>query len=141
MSDIQNADPRLRRRTISLLFALAATVAIALPLVPTLNLQAAKPAWANVRASQLWAAVATVLVLSAAGMGAQISALGRAIRRTGQFPLPGQRVMRDTVILTGDAACNRGRILQGLGGAICLVACGLALVAWRIYEALQANGC
>jgi hypothetical protein len=48
--------------------------------------------------------------------------------------------MRDTVILTGEAARNRGRVLQGFGVTICLLACGLALAAWRIYGALLING-
>jgi hypothetical protein len=52
---------------------------------------------------------------------------GKRIRATAQFPLPGSRVVRDTVVLRGEAALRRGRVLQGT--AVALVSCALALLA------------
>jgi hypothetical protein len=52
---------------------------------------------------------------------------GKRIRATAQFPLPGSRVVRDTVVLRGEAALRRGRFLHGT--AVALVSCALALLA------------
>jgi hypothetical protein len=76
MADIQRANPRLRRRTISLLCALAAFAAVTLPFVPGGDRLPANPGMANVRASHLWATVAVVLVISVVGIGAHLAALG-----------------------------------------------------------------
>jgi hypothetical protein len=60
-------------------------------------------------------------------LGLHLWRWGKRIRAAGQFPLPGSRVVRDTVVLHGEAALRRGRILQATAAA--LISCGLALLA------------
>lgn len=63
---------------------------------------------------------------------------GRRVRRTLRFPPPGAMVLRDTVILEGEAAASRGRLLQFLG--VTLIFCAVAVVigSWWILRMLGA---
>ena len=61
---------------------------------------------------------------------------GRRIRRALRFPPPGATVLRDTVILEGEAAASRGRLLQFLG--VILIFCAVTVVtgSWWILRML-----
>ena len=70
------------------------------------------------------------------GLAAYLFLLGHRIRRSERFPLEGERLVRDTVILRGDQAVFRGRVLQGMALALVLFAGGLAVAFWRIVSLL-----
>ena len=70
------------------------------------------------------------------GLAAYLFLLGQRIRRSERFPLEGERLVRDTVILRGDQAVFRGRVLQGMALALVLFAGGLAVALWRVVSLL-----
>lgn len=47
--------------------------------------------------------------------------------------------MRDTVVLSGEAALRRGRILEALGVTLVLVAVALSMLSWRLYALFSAR--
>ena len=61
---------------------------------------------------------------------------GSRVRCARRFPLSGATVLRDTVVLEGQAAASRGIVLQLLGGTIILCAVGLAVGSWWILRLL-----
>jgi len=77
------------------------------------------------------------LCASAGVTGMFIFRRGRHVLREGRFPASGERVLRDTVVLTGQAALKRGRILTVLGAALFLSAVALAIASWRFYALLS----
>ncbi|MDH3378118.1 MAG: hypothetical protein OEQ39_14320 [Gammaproteobacteria bacterium] len=66
------------------------------------------------------------------GFAAYLWSLGRRTLRAREFPPPGLRVIRDTRVITGEAAGSRGRQLKLLALG-CGIACiALALLLWRL---------
>jgi hypothetical protein len=59
--------------------------------------------------------------------------LGRRIVRTGRFPPPGYRVVRDTPVVIGDAAARWGRLVQTLAAVIGTAGVFLAFFLWRLF--------
>jgi hypothetical protein len=57
---------------------------------------------------------------------------GARIRQHRRFPLEGERLVRDTVVVRGEAAAIRGRALQYLAIALAVLAAGLAFLLWRL---------
>jgi hypothetical protein len=68
--------------------------------------------------------------------GAYLAWMARQVLRTGQFPVPGQRVVRDTVVRQGRAA--RRIALLAVAGAALLWATSLTLpvLLWRLLRSL-----
>jgi hypothetical protein len=64
-----------------------------------------------------------VVFISLAAPGLYLARLGRRIMEAERFPLPGQKVVRDTVLLEGGQARIRGRLLVFL--ALLLLLAGL----------------
>jgi hypothetical protein len=62
---------------------------------------------------------------------------GRRVRRALRFPLPGTTVLRDTVVLEGQAAASRGTLLQIIGVTLILCAAGVAVVSWWVFRMLS----
>ncbi len=61
---------------------------------------------------------------------------GRRVRRAQRFPPPGATVLRDTIILSGQAAASRGMLLQFLGATLILCAADVAVVSWWVLRML-----
>ncbi|MFO0699043.1 MAG: hypothetical protein U0236_07425 [Nitrospira sp.] len=59
---------------------------------------------------------------------------GRRVLAWLRFPLPGARVLRDTVILSGQAAASRGMLLQAFGIILILCAASVAAVSWWVLK-------
>lgn len=64
---------------------------------------------------------------------------GTRVRRALRFPPPGATVIRDTIVLEGQAAASRGMLLQLLGATFLLCAVGLAVGSWWILRMLGAD--
>lgn len=84
-------------------------------------------------------AVLAVVCASAGGIGVFVFRRGRRVAREGRFPVSGEGVMRDTVVLSGEAALRRGRILEALGVTLVLVAVALSMLSWRLYALFSAR--
>ena len=64
---------------------------------------------------------------------------GRRVLRALRFPPPGATVLRDTVILEGEAAASRYRLLQFLGVTIIFCAVAVVIGSWWILRMLGAG--
>lgn len=140
MADIQRADGRSRK------FAIFAFAGI---LFGGVVLSVQFESWMeDVRSMPVEAAresLTTVFSWSV-GIGTVVIALagchfwwwGRHVRRALGFPPLGATVLCDTVILEGEAAASRGRLLQFLG--VILIFCAVAVVigSWWILRMLGA---
>ena len=127
MSEIQRADRTLRRRVIILVGVLMICAVVAHFFAPPLHILVAT--------SMGEAVIAIVIWLFIVAAGVYFFRLGSAVRRASRFPLPGQRVLRDTVVLSGAAAAKQGRSIQVVGFLFFLIAGGLLFFAVRIYMA------
>jgi hypothetical protein len=63
--------------------------------------------------------------------------LGAKVLRAGRFPPPGQRVIRDTPIVSGRAAMSRGRRLKILALCLGIASAILWLLLWRLASILR----
>jgi Flp pilus assembly pilin Flp len=63
---------------------------------------------------------------------------GSRVAAARRFPLPGERVVRDTRVRNGAAAVSYARILQLLSLLLCGGAAALPVMFWRILETLHA---
>ena len=61
---------------------------------------------------------------------------GRRVRRALRFPSSGATVLLDTVVLEGQAAASRGRLLQFLGITLILCAVVVAVASWWVLKML-----
>ena len=58
--------------------------------------------------------------------------LAGRVRRAGQYPPPGLRVIRPMAPLTGSAATRRMHVLQALAGTLAAAAVMLVILLWRL---------
>lgn len=56
-----------------------------------------------------------LLLLLFIGPSIYLIYIGRQIKRSGEFPFPGMKVIRDTKVIVGEKALNRGRMFTILG--------------------------
>lgn len=59
--------------------------------------------------------------------------VGERVRQTLRFPPPGATVVRGTVVLSGQAAVSRGRLLQVFGVILILGAIALGVMSWLVF--------
>jgi hypothetical protein len=144
MEEIQRADPRARRW---------AVVLVALGTVGGLVLirlaESQRPvleAWITSDPTE----VDTRLRLIASGFGLAFGVptllgagflwrLGGRIVSFNRFPPPGMRVIRDTVVLSGQAARWRGHVLQLLALILTLAAVGFGIMVWRLVSLFESR--
>jgi hypothetical protein len=127
MREILEADAR--RRRLALLLAIMAALAGAALLVylqyalqQLAILSRSDPDLAMARVLMAVRLLAAALMVSVPALGAYLFRQGRRIRRAGQYPLPGVRVVRATPVVTGPGALVRGRLLQVLAVVLALIA-------------------
>ena len=91
----------------------------------------AEPGEAAARARWVVLALAAALLAPMLSFAAYLWWLGRRVVDAQEFPPAGLRVIRDTVVLTGEKAISRGRVLKMLAVG-CIAACVvLGLLLWR----------
>lgn len=145
MVEVQPADPRARRLALLLVVLGFGVGALLL-----WGLNAGSPAVARwlkedptaivTRARMLLVALAFVLAGPPVAAGVYLWRFGTRVVRASRFPPPGARLVQDMLVLTGDAARNRGRIAQGAGLALVLAGSAMALLLWRLAASIAASG-
>lgn len=137
---IQKADPADRRK--ALIVVGIAGGLCALPLVAALfgalDLRARLDAAAAqfVASPPAGVAAMSVAVVPLVLFALYLVVFGARVIRAGRFPLPGQRVVRDTRIREGRAATVHGRVLQVLGILLGLAALSLPVIFARMLALL-----
>jgi protein-S-isoprenylcysteine O-methyltransferase Ste14 len=132
MADIQRADSRSRKFAIlALAGILFGGVVLSIQFeswiedVRRMPVEAARESLTTVFS---WSVGISILAISLAGC--HFWWWGRRVRRALRFPPPGATVLRDTVILEGEAAASRGTVLQLFGATLVLCATGVAFISW-----------
>ncbi len=134
--DIQRADPGGRRQAIVILLIVALGGCLAMLAMRRwlAGLDALPPAEAIDQALVVLRLTLGASAVSLAILGAYLWRLGQKIMAAGRFPLPGTPVIRDTLILAGAAAGQRGRVLQGFAVIAMLAAALVVVAAWRLVQ-------
>lgn len=137
MSEIQRSDPTARRQAV--LFVVVGTVVGALLILAFERYYPALGDWVlsdPLNLSSRWKFVllgsVAVLSLPLLVFAAYFWGLGVRVIRAQRFPLPTQRVIRDTPVLGGRAAVFRGRVLKALAVGLVIAAGLLSFVFWRL---------
>jgi len=141
VKEIQRADPQLRKRALVMVLVIAVAGAVALLILQGVladlrmlrgnDFERARDALA---AAFLWSIAASALLTVPAGI--YLWRMGSRIRSALQFPPPGLRVIRDTVVVHGEPAARRGRALQGLAVLLVLSMGALLAIAARLHALL-----
>lgn len=137
MTSVQKADPIARRRAM-LLVVTGAFVGSALIVgfercrAPLLEWLLSEPEELGHRLRLLFACAAVFTSAPLIAFGVYLWSLGARVIRAQRFPLPGQRVIRDTPILERQAAIARGRGLKVVAVLLCVAAIVLCSMFWRL---------
>jgi hypothetical protein len=137
MDDIQRADPSAKRRAVLLV--------IFGSFIGGSVLYAFKQSWPSIerwllsdpeqlpdRLATLRGFLVSVTTVPLLAFAVHLWGRGARICRHQRFPLEGERLVRDTLVVRGEAAAIRGRILQCLAVALAVLAVGLVVVLWRL---------
>ncbi len=139
----QPPDPRARRNAVLLVIMLAVLGTIALIAMERFiddlrELTREDPYLAIVRVNSAIKLLAVSIGLGLAGFAAWLARLSLQAHRTQRFPPPGTRVIRETRVLTGEAARARARLGFGLAAAVAVAGLGLAVYLWHVTAVLAA---
>lgn len=133
--DVLLADRRLRAVAVITLLAAVTLAAVSLSLVDAWlsKVQRLPPeaALRQLRFAFLW--LAGVGGAALCGLSAYLWHLGSRVRAVRQSPLPGARVLRNTLILREEAAVRRGKVIQILGVALALCYVAFLFFCWRLF--------
>ncbi len=138
---VERADPRARRRAVALV-ALGAAGGLLVFWVVQSRLPALKawvaedPVQVQPRLRLIASGLAAAIAVPTLFFAAHFWRLGGRVIRSNQFPPPGMRVIRDTVVWHGESARRRGRILQGMALILSFIVGGFVTIIWRLVVAL-----
>jgi hypothetical protein len=139
--EIQKADPRARR--LAVWIVAGGGVVGFLLLLAGGGLRPVLEHWIGENPAPRLRVVLTGMILLTVGpvlgMAAYLWRLGARTIRERRFPAPGLRVTRDTLVLVGQVAARRGRVLQRLAMLLAASGIGLGVMLWRLF-ALFARG-
>lgn len=142
MTDIQRADPAARRKAIIII--IVSGIVGSLLILAFESYQARLYDWILSDHGRSAHRLKILIILAAAfgaiplfSLSIYLWSLGCKVSNSQRFPLPGQRVIRDTPILDGQATMTRVRVLKTL--AVLLAGAGVMLcfVFWRIFSILE----
>jgi hypothetical protein len=140
--EIQPADKRLR-----VIVGLGFLAAIAIGALSLVVLQAwladlgsRAPADGRRILSSAFAWVMFAAFVSLLILGMYFWRVGTRVKAAQRFPLPGARVVVDTMVLHGVLARRRGTVIRGLGAVLVFCAVALAIASWHLYSLLFAHG-
>jgi hypothetical protein len=138
MTEIQRADPKIRRRVLAITIVGALIGAVLLMVFTRFRPELI--AWLEGSGSgraRLGIVLAVMAVLGCApllGLAVFLALFGNRVIRDQRFPPPGSLVVRDTPVLRDSAAIRRGRLFEAFAAAFALAALGLLFALWRLWS-------
>lgn len=134
MAEIQRADEQSRRLAIgALIVVVIGGVAFGMvseewiAQVRSLPVEEAKQSL-----SRVFVLCMGMLILSVCLVAGHFWCVGERVRQTLRFPPAGATVVRDTVVLSGQAAATRGRLLKVFGVVLMFCAIALGVMSWLV---------
>jgi hypothetical protein len=142
MTDVQKADPVARRKAI--IIVIVSAIVGSLLIVVFESYRAQMYDWLLSDDGKL-AHRLRILIILAAAFGAlpllaismYLWSLGCKVSNYQRFPLPGQKAIRDTPILEGQAAMTRGRVLKTSAVFLSVAGVMLCFVFWWLILKLE----
>jgi hypothetical protein len=139
-TDVIKADPTARRALWAAFAGCAALLVAALIWLPPwlralVEIAEHQPDLAYARVAQLLRIVTVLSVALPALLGALLLYAGARILRSGRYPYPDMRPLRDTPIKTGEAA--RRRAQAALAAGVLLLAVVTPIVAWYLQRVVD----
>lgn len=131
------ADPKARRNALA---ALVATAGVGAALIagrswysePVATWLLEDPALTQSRGRLLLLGAGALLVLPLGFFAVYLWRLGSRVVASREFPPPGALMLRDTEIVSGNAAVAYGRGLRALAVFLVVASLGLAVAVWRV---------
>ena len=137
MTGIQKADPAARRKAAWIIFTglILAGAGVLAFVRHQPSLQRWLAANAEWLAGHAWVVflAALVAVLPLVALAAYLFRVGTRIVGAARFPAPGYAVTRDTPVITGRAAVQRGRVVQILCVGLILCTLAIPVILWYIF--------
>ncbi len=144
MTDVRRADPAARRQAVLFLVvgAFVGTlliVAFERYRIPLRDWVLAEPGATAQRVRLVFLLLAPLLLAPLLAFATYLWSLGGRVLGAREYPPPGLCVIRDTPVITNEAALSRGRLLKllALGCGIASVVLGLLL--WRFASLLSGH--
>ncbi len=139
MAEIQRADDRRRKVAIMVLAVVLISGVVLwvvfeewMMVVRSLPVEAARASL-----SRIFSLCMAIMVVCICVAGWHCWRVGERVRRSLRFPPPDATVVRDTIVLSGQAAVSRGRLLQMFGVILILCAICLAVMSWLVLKMLH----
>jgi hypothetical protein len=138
-TEVQKADPRAQRLAIVAL--ICGPVVGALLIIVAPGLRPGFEAWVRedpeTRLQLLLAGLGFVAIAPLFGLAAYLRDVSRRIARSGRFPPPGLRLIKDTPVVTGSAAAHRARLIRAAAGFFVSGGLVLGFLFWRLATILK----
>ena len=142
MTDLQRADPAARRKAIIIIIISA--IVGSLLILTFESYQAQLYDWLlsdhgklEYRLRILFTLAAVFGAIPLFAFSAYLWSLSCKVSNSQRYPLPGQRVIRDTPIHEGQATKTRVRVLKTLAVFLAVAGVMLCFVFWRLFSMLE----
>lgn len=141
MNDMRRADPAARRRALLMIIMGALGGALALVAferyrIPLSEWVLSEPGASAQRVKWVFAFLGTLVAAPLLALAAYLWSFGARVLRAEEFPPPGYRAIRDTPVITGEAAVYRGRLLKVLAVSCIIAGVMLGLLLWCLSSML-----
>lgn len=135
MAEIQRADARRRRLVILVLVVmLIGSAALWMVFEGWMVEVRGLPVEAARRSlSRVFVLCMGIMIICVGIVGWHCWQVGERVRQTLRFPPPDAKVVRDTVVFTGQIAAARGRLLKVLGLILMFCMLALGMMSWWVF--------
>jgi hypothetical protein len=141
MNEIRRADPAARRRAVLIIILGALGGALVLVAFeryrnPLSDWVLSEPGASAQRVKWVFLFLGTLVSAPLLAYAVYLWSFGARVLRAREFPPSGYPVIRDTPVITGEAAVSRGRLLKALALSCGIASAVLGLLLWRLASML-----